>query len=365
MTKRLKPMLVKEFLQMLRDPRMRLVVFGMPVMQMLIMAFALTTDVNRIRTALYDGDRSVASRALADAFGAGGYFRIVAAPETETGLRRILDAGKARAVVAIPAGFSRDLSAGRPAPVQVICDGTDSNTTAIVLGYAEAIVAGFNAGQGAGGGPVTVAVRAWYNANQESPLYYVPALIAVMLLVFSIMLTSIGIVREKEIGTIEQVMVTPIANIEFILGKTIPYLITGYLTMTAMLAAAVAIFGVRIHGSLLQLYVLTGIYLVGNLGLALWISAGARTQQQALLTAFLLIMPCVMLSGFMFPIHNMPLMVQAATWLNPMRWYLTILRGVVTKGVGLATLWPAVAAQSALAVGFVLLASRRFRKTLR
>jgi ABC-2 type transport system permease protein len=363
--KRLKPMLVKEFLQMLRDPRMRLVVFGLPVMQMLIMAFALTTDVNRIRTGLLDRDRSVASRALVAAFEAGGYFRMVAAPENEAEVRRLLDAGRVQAMVVIPSGFSEDLSGGRPPVVQVICDGTDSNTTAIVLGYAEAIMAGFNARQGGAAGLVTVAVRAWYNPNQESPLYYVPALIAVMLLVFSIMLTSIAIVREKEIGTIEQVMVTPIANLEFILGKTIPYMITGYLTMTVMLAAAVAIFGVRIHGSLFLLYLLTGIFLAGNLGLALWVSAGARTQQQALLTAFLIIMPCVMLSGFMFPIHNMPLSVRLATWLNPMRWYLTILRGVLTKGVGLAVLWPAVAAQGALAVGFILLASRRFRKTLR
>ena len=362
---RLKPMLVKEFLQILRDPRMRMVVFGLPVIQMLVMAFALTTDVTRIRTALYDRDRSVASRALVEAFVAGDYFRIVAAPRTEAEVRRVLDTGRVRAVVAIPAGFGRDLSAGRPAPVQVLCDGTDSNTTAIVLGYAEAIAARFNAERGVGGGPVTVATRAWFNPNQESRLYYVPALIAVMLLVFSIMLTSIGIVREKEIGTIEQVMVTPIANLEFILGKTIPYMLTGYFSMTVMLGAAMLLFGVRIHGSLLLLYILTGIYLAGNLGLALWISAGARTQQQALLTAFLIIMPCVMLSGFMFPIHNMPLAVQAATYINPMRWYLIILRGVVTKGVGLAILWPAVVGQSALAVGFILLASRRFRKTLR
>jgi ABC-2 type transport system permease protein len=361
---RLKPMLVKEFLQMLRDPRMRLVVFGMPVMQMLIMAFALTTDVTRIRTALYDQDRSVASRALADAFTAGGHFRIVAAPQTDAQVRRLLDAGRVGAVVAIPSGFGEDLRAGRAAAVQVVCDGTDSNTTAIVMGYADAIVAAFNARSGTGGGPVAVALRAWYNPNQESPLYYVPALIAVMLLVFSIMLTSIGIVREKEIGTIEQVMVTPIGNLEFILGKTIPYMITGYITMTVMLIAAVVLFGVRIHGSLALLYLLTGIYLAGNLGLALWVSAGARTQQQALLTAFLIIMPCVMLSGFMFPIHNMPGPVQYATALNPMRWYLVILRGVVTKGVGLATLWPAAAAQALLAVAFIALAAKRFRKTL-
>jgi ABC-2 type transport system permease protein len=364
--RRLKPMLVKEFLQMLRDPRMRMVVLGMPVIQMLIMAFALTTDVTRIRTALCDQDRSAASRALVEAFTAGGYFHIVAAAASEAQVRRMLDSGQVRAVIEVPSGFASDLSAGHRPAVQVICDGTDSNTTAIVLGYADAIVARFNAerGVGMGNGPVVMGVRAWFNPNQESRLYYVPALIAVMLLVFSIMLTSIGIVREKEIGTIEQVMVTPIANLEFILGKTIPYMLTGFVTMTLMLAAAVVIFGVRIHGSLALLYALTGIYLAGNLGLALWISAGARTQQQALLTAFLIIMPCVMLSGFMFPIHNMPMPVQYATALNPMRWYLTILRGIVTKGVGLETLWPAAASQALLAMAFLFLATRRFRKTL-
>ncbi len=350
---------------MLRDPRMRLVVFGMPVLQMLLMAFALTTDVTRIRTAVRDADRTAASRALVDTFVAGGYFHIVAAADSEAQVREVLDTGQARVVIGIPAGFGRDLSAGRRPTFQVICDGTDSNTTAIVMGYAEAIAARFNAERGVVDGPVVTTVRAWYNPNQDSRLYYVPALIAVMLLVFSIMLTSIGIVREKEIGTIEQVMVTPIANLEFVLGKTIPYMLTGYATMTLMLIAAVVIFGVRINGSLLLLYVLTGIYLAGNLGLALWVSAGAQTQQQALLTAFLIIMPCVMLSGFMFPIHNMPVEVQYATALNPMRWYLVILRGVLGKGVGLETLWPAALAQSLLAAGFVFLASRRFRKTLR
>ena len=366
MIQRLKPMLVKEFLQMLRDPRMRLVVLGLPVIQMLVMAFALTTDVTHIRTALCDMDRSPAARALASAFTAAGHFQIVTAATAEGEIKDLLDSAAVRAAIVIPAGFGNDLAAGRRPAVQVLCDGTDSNTTAVVLGYADAIVGGFNAARSApdDAGPLVMATRAWFNPNQESRFYYVPALIAVMLMVFSLMLTSIGIVREKEIGTIEQVMVTPIRKIEFILGKTVPYMITGFITMTVMLAVAMLVFGVRVHGSLALLYLLTGIYLCGNMGLALVVSASARTQQQALLTAFLIVMPSVMLSGFMFPIHNMPEPVQVATWFNPMRWYLEILRGVVMKGVGIETLWPAAAAQTALAAAFITLAAKRFRKTL-
>ncbi|HOO89501.1 MAG TPA: ABC transporter permease [Syntrophales bacterium] len=367
MLTRLKRMLVKEFLQMMRDPRMRMVVFGLPVIQMLVMAFALTTDVNRVKIAVLDRDRTPASRELLSSFTGGNYFQIVHRVQSMDEMTRLLDQGTVRAGIQIPSGFAGDIRAGRPAQVQLIADGTDSNTTAIILGYADGIVADFNGrlqGHRTGAVPVEMAIRAWFNLNQESRLYYVPALIGLMLLIFSLMLTSIGIVREKEIGTIEQVMVTPIRKMEFILGKTIPYVITGYITMTLMFILAILVFDVRIHGSILLLYGLTGIYLCGNLGLALLVSASASTQQQALLTAFFIIMPCVLLSGFMFPIHNMPKVVQYVTWVNPMRWYLEILRGVVIKGVGIKVLWPAAAAQLTLAVGFLFLASKRFRKTL-
>jgi len=179
------------------------------------------------------------------------------------------------------------------------------------------------------------------------------------------LLTSIAIVREKEIGTIEQMMVTPIRKLEFILGKTIPYLITGFIVMTAMFILAMMVFGITVKGSWPLLYLMTGVYLVGNVGLALLISVSAGTQQQALLTAFFIVMPAVLLSGFIFPIHNMPLPIQYATFLNPMRWYLEILRGVVLKGVGPGVLWPSMAGQVALAVLFIILASSRFKKTLR
>jgi ABC-2 type transport system permease protein len=371
---RLKQMLIKEFLQMLRDRRMRAVVFGMPVIQLVVMSFALTTDVTRIRTAVLDMDKTPASREMISRFTAGGYFEIVGTVAAPSRIRELLDRAEVRAVIHIEKGFQKDISAGRTTRVQVLTDGTDSNTTAIVQGYAGGIIEAFSAdiladrlekqGMARTGPPLDIRPRALFNPNQESRFYFVPSLIAVMLFIFSLLLTSIGIVREKEIGTIEQVMVTPIRKIEFILGKTIPYIITGYITMTIMLVVAYLIFDIRVAGSLSLFYLLSGLYLFGNMGIALLISAGAATQQQAMLTSFLILMPCVMLSGFMFPIKNMPPAVQYITWLNPMRWYLEILRGIVMKGVGITVLWPFVAAQAALALSFISLAWVRFSKTL-
>lgn len=371
---RLKQMLIKEFLQMFRDPRMRMVVFGFPVVQMMVMAFALNTDVMNIRTAVLDMDRTPESREMLQAFTAGGYFRITRQVWDLRHLQELLDRGEVRAALHLPAGFAADIRGGNTGKIQMLTDGTDSNTTAIVNGYGERIVREYAAvltarklshqGLSGTGMPMETVSRAWFNKNQESRYYFVPALIAVMLFIFSIMLPSIGIVKEKEIGTIEQVMVTPIRKMEFILGKTLPYMATGYFTMTIMLVIARVIFGVVVKGDYLLLYLLTGIYLCGNMGIALMISASAETQQQALLTSFLFMMPGVMLSGFMFPVRNMPEIIRALTHLNPIRWYLEILRGIVMKGVGLSTLWPQVLWQILLAVVFIFFAAKLFRKTL-
>jgi len=374
MLQRLYHMLIKEFLQMLRDPRMRVVIFGMPVIQMTIMAFALTTDVTNIRLAVLDMDRTPESRELISTFTAGNYFRVSASLVSQDEITPLLDRSDVRAVLQIPYGFSKDLLTNQTADVQLITDGTDSNSTSIVLGYAGYIVSAYNdrmrqrrlGRKGITTSPLQIKTesRAWYNVNQESKFYYVPSLIATMLYIFGLLLTSIGIVREKEIGTIEQVMVTPIRGIEFILGKTIPYMITGYITMTVMLLVAFLVFDVHVKGSLLLLYGLTGIFLAGNLGIALIISGSASTQQQALLTSFLILMPSVMLSGFMFPISNMPDPVRYATMVNPMRWYLEILRNIVMKDVGLSSLWPAIIAQLVLSISFLTIAISRFKKTL-
>lgn len=374
MLQRLFRMLIKEFLQMLRDPRMRVVIFGVPVIQMLIMAFALTTDVTHIRMAVLDMDKTPASRDLISSFTASNYFHISAYLLSQNEITPLLDRSEVRVVLSIPMGFSKEIITERTAKLQLITDGTDSNSTSIVLGYTGIIIADYNdkmlikrlGRKGITTSPLKIEMEshAWYNANQESKYYYVPSLIATMLYIFSLLLTSIGIVREKEIGTIEQVMVTPIRGIEFILGKTIPYMITGYISMTVMLVVAYLVFGIHVRGSLLLLYSLTGIYLAGNMGIALIISGSATTQQQALLTSFLVLMPSVMLSGFMLPISNMPDPVQYATFLNPMRWYLDILRGIVMKDVGISILWPTILAQSILTLTFLTIAIGRFKKTL-
>jgi len=365
-------MLIKEFLQLLRDPRMRIVIFGLPLLQMTVFAFALTTDVTNVKAAVLDQDHSRASRELLAEFSASHYFELSLYINAAADIARVLDAGEVRVVIQIPADFEDNLLAGETAQLQILADGTDSNSTSIVYGYAQQVVSTFSqrrlAEQTSGAGirlvPVDFRTRAWFNPNLESKFYFVPCLVGVMLLVITIILTSVAIVREKEAGTIEQVMVTPITRLEFILGKTVPYTIIGYIIMTLMLIIAMIVFDIRVAGSWLLLYVLTGFYILANLGLALLISVTAQTQQQAVLTAFLLMMPAVLLSGFMFPIENMPEAVQYVTFLNPMRWYIEILRGVVIKGVGVEMLWQAIVWQVFLAAAFILLAVSRFRKTM-
>ncbi|MCK4720552.1 ABC transporter permease [bacterium] len=375
MLKRLKHMLIKEFLQLFRDPRMRMVVFGVPLLQMLVIAFALTNDVTNITTAVLDNDKTPASRELLSEFTSSGYFEIVDYLDSDADIERVLDHSTARVVLVFPAGFEDDLNGGRTAILQLIADGTDSNTVSIVFGYANQIVADYSSGKqleravallGPAGMPglVDFETRAWFNQNLESKFFYVPSLIGVMLIVITMILTSIAIVREKEVGTIEQIMVTPITRVEFILGKTIPYAIIGYILMTVMLILAILIFGVEVKGSLFTLYGLTGIYLLANLGIALLISTTSETQQQALLTAFIVMMPTILLSGFIFPVHNMPVPVQYASTLIPLRWYLEILRGVIMKGTGIEAITTPVLFLTLLAIAFITLATARFRKTL-
>ena len=364
---RIKQMLIKEFLQMFRDPRMRLVVFVMPLIQLAVLSFALTTDVKNIALAVVDPDNTPESREFVSRFSASGYFRPKAVLHDKKSMARLLDEGKVRAVLVLPHDFTDKIRAGRQTDIQLLVDGTLSNDAAITFNYASRVLDQYNRdiNPALANLPMPVAARAWYNPNLESKYYYVPGLIAVMLILIGLMLTSMAIVREKEIGTIEQVMVTPIRRLEFILGKTTPFLITGFFTMTLMFAIARILFGITVNGSHALLYLATGIYMCGNLGLALLVSVTARTQQQALLTAFLFLVPLVLLSGFIFPIHNMPEAVRMLTLLNPMRWYLDLVRGIVVKGVGLNQLWPPILAQTALAAGFLSLAVLKFKKTLK
>lgn len=362
---KLKAMLVKELKQMLRDPKMRIVVFGFPLVQLLVFSFALTLDVKNIDLAIVDYDRSVVTRELTDDFVASGYFELHEQVDSVAQARQLMDRGEVRGILVFDAGTARDLSAAKTVAVQLIADGTMSNDAGIIFNYASSVLQRYNRGLSAHIEPaVELEPRNLFNVNLDSRNFYVPGLITLMILVTSTLLTSIAIVREKEIGTIEQVMVTPIGRFEFILGKTLPFFITGYLTTTMMFILARVVFGITVKGSVLVLVVVVGLNILSYLGLALLISTISHTQQQALLTAFFIMMPCALLSGYMFPVSNMPQPVQYLTHLNPMRWGFEAITGVVIKGTGLADLWKQVMWEIIHAVTFLTLAATRFRKTL-
>ncbi|HEU5415615.1 MAG TPA: ABC transporter permease [Candidatus Angelobacter sp.] len=375
MWERVKHMLVKEFIQVLRDPKMRGVIFLMPIIQVLVFGYAVTTDVKHVRTAVYDLDNTQATRELVDRFALSGYFDVVATVSDDRRAQELIDSGEVRALLRMNHGFDNDLRAGRPAELQVIVDGTDSNTAGIVLDYSRKIAAQFSrevtvtrATRGLGMLPRTAAVdletRAWFNENLESRNFYVPGVIAIIVMLITLMLTSMAVVREKEIGTMEQIMVTPITPMEFILGKTLPFALIGFADVVLVTVIAVLWFGVPIRGNLFLLFAGTALYLLTTLGLGLLLSTVSQTQQQAMMGTFFIYFPAVLLSGFMFPIANMPVVVQWLTYLNPLRYFLVIVRAIFLKGVGADILWPQMGALAAMGMLTLWLASRRFRKTL-
>ena len=375
MFERVQTMLIKEFIQVFRDPRMRMMIFIMPVVQLLIFGYAVTTDVRHVATAVQDLDGTPGSRELISRFARSGYFDIVEYVTDDARARWLLDRGKVSVVLRLDRGFDETLRGGRTAEVQVIVDGADSNTARIVLNYSAAIARGFSdqvlARQQArhtGSPPparaVVLASRAWFNGNLESRNFYVPGVVATLVMLVTLLLTSMAVVREKEIGTIEQLMVTPITPFEFILGKTAPFALIAFVDVLLITAVGVFWFDVPIRGSVLLLLVCAGLYLLTTLGIGLLVSTISQTQQQAMMTAFFFYMPALLLSGFMFPIANMPLEVQWVTYLNPLRYFLVIIRGLFLKGVGVDVLWPQMAALAVLGLATMGLAVRRFRKTL-
>ncbi len=375
MWERLRNMLIKEFLQVLRDPKMRGIIFVMPLVQVMVFGYAVTTDVRDVPVAIVDFDQSVASRELLSRFSASGYFRFVAHTREVSMANHLLDKGSVGAILRIDQGFEADLRAGRTAKLQVIADGTDSNTAGIVLDYTGRIAGKFSEkvlltrfsrlrGEGPLPGRVELASRAWFNENLESRNFYVPGVIAIIVMLITLMLTSMAVVREKEIGTIEQLLVSPITPAEFILGKTLPFALIGYADVLLVAVLGVFWFEVPIRGSLLLLLVGTTFYLMTTLGIGLFISTVSRTQQQAMMSVFFFYFPAVLLSGFMFPIANMPLPVQYLTYANPLRYFLVILRGIFLKGAGPATLWPQMAALLAMGLVTLHITTRRFRKTM-
>jgi len=366
---------VKEFIQIRRDPKMLVVMLSAPVMQMLVFGYAATTDVRHAATAVYDLDQSIASRELVARFVQSGYFDVVARVNDEAQARSLVDRGEAAIVLRMNKGFAEHLAAGRPAELQLIVDGTDSNSAGIVLDYANKIAWEFSrgilvrryaalAGPGRLPAQVDLQTRAWFNENLESRNYFLPGVVAMIVTLTTLILTSMAVVREKEIGTIEQILVTPITPLEFMLGKTIPFALVGLADVALVASVAVFWFGVPIRGSLAFIFFATSVYLMTTLGTGLLISTISRTQQQALMSSMLFYFPLVFLSGFAFPVSNMPQVVQWLSAINPLRHFLVVLRGIFLKGVGIETLWPQLLLLTVMGAAILRLASLRFRKTL-
>ena len=375
MFERMFAMLRKEFIQVLRDPRMKGIVFAMPVVQVLVFGYAITTDVRHVPTVVYDLDNSVASREIVDRFRRSGYFDVVAHVENGARAQDFVDRGDAGLVLHVKKGFGDDLIAGRTAALQMIVDGTDSNTARIVLSYGVRIADSYSndvlswrlsrtAGAVVPPGRVELETRAWFNENLESRNFYVPAVIATLVSLVTLMLTSMAVVREREIGTMEQIIVTPIKAFEFILGKTVPFAVIAFIDVILVTVVGVFWFDIPMRGNTLCLFCSVFLYVMTTLGVGLLISTLCSTQQQAMISTFFFFFPAMLLSGFMFPITNMPRVIQWLTLLNPLRYFLVIIRGIFLKGVGPEILWPQILALALMGPVTLFLASKRFHKTL-
>lgn len=371
---RIPELLRKELRQMLRDPRSKRVMFVAPVVQLLLFGYAVTTDVRNAKTFLIDHDRTADSRQLVAALTASGYFRIAARGERPAQLIDALDHGDVLMGVEIPQGFAADLAAGRQATVQILMDGTTANTANVALGYATQIVARFGferaASVAARVGParpasgVDLRARAWYNPNLESQVYNVPAVMGTIMMLMSLLLTSLAVVREREIGTLEQLMVSPLTPAELIIGKTLPAVIVALVDLVLVTTIALLWFGIPFRGSFLLLGVASLCYLLSGLGMGLLISTVSNTQQEAFMSMFFFFMPAIILSGFMFPVENMPAAIQVLTLLDPIRHYLVVVRGVFLRGTGWTVLYPQMLILLAMGVTVLWFATTRFRKTI-
>lgn len=367
--RRLLAMARKEAIQLRRDRRSMLLAFLLPVGMLLFFGYAINWDVKDIPLAVLDRDGGQRSRALVDAFGASGYFELVAELQTEAETEQMLQRDRARAVLVIPPDFSRDLAAGRRAEVQFLLDGSDANTAIIAMNYADAIVARHSTDLLLRGQrfsvPVTAETRVWYNPTLESQKMVVPGLIAVIMSIIAALLTALTIAREWERGTMEQLVATPVHRFEVVLGKLLPYVVIGLIDVAVAVLAGILIFQVPFHGSILLLAGMTLLFLIGALGFGIFISAVVKSQvlatQAAMLTTFL---PAILLSGFLFDIANMPWLLRAITYAVPARYFIAVTRGILLKGVGVEVMWVQGLSMIIFATVGLGLATIIFRKRL-
>lgn len=375
MLERALAMLKKEFIQIFREPRMRAVVLVIPIVQLLVFGYAANTDVKNAPLAILDQDNTPASREYVARFIHNGYFNAVAFPQTQDEIQSFMDSGTASAVLWIKPEFQQRIQSGKTAPVQLLLDGSDSNTAGIIMGYCvkissdysrSVLISRVNRQQGANAkNPrINLVSRAQFNENLESRNYYLPGVMATMVMLITLMLTSMSIVREREIGAMEQILVTPIKPIEFIIGKTIPFVLIAYIDVFIVTAVGYFWFQIPFRGDFAFLLLCAGLYILPCVGLGLLISTICQTQQQAMLSTFLFFFPAMLLSGFAYPINNMPDIIQIFAYANPLRHFLIIIRGIFLKGNTASILYPEMIALATLGLVFILLAVRRFHKTL-
>ena len=384
MRERIRQIIKKEFRQALREPRMRVLLFAPPLLQLIIFGFAVNMDVETVRIGWVDQDQTPVSRDLLASFVGSRRFQVVSTPVTEGEIQGLLDHGAVQGVIRVLPGFGRDVERGQTTAVQILIDGTNSNTAAIVSSYATTVVNNYAntvfveqsqrrlvpRTQAEGGAAnlnlpqLRLESRIWFNPDLKSRIYFVPGVVVNIVALVTLMLTAMAIVREKEIGTMEQLMVTPIQPLELIIGKTAPFAVVGLLDTALITGAALIIFRVPFLGSVVLLLVCAILFLFTTLGTGLFISTISETQQQAMMSSFFFFLPAFMLSGFAFPIRNMPEVVQYLTYLNPVRYFMEIVRNLFLKGSGVSVLWPQMLALLIFGMSILVLSSLRFHKRL-
>jgi ABC-2 type transport system permease protein len=368
---RIRELVRKEFIQLLRDKRNRVILFVAPFIQMLVFGYVVNYDIRNIRVALLDYSQTNESRTLANAFTGGNIFHITDKVGNDRQMEELLSRGKVDMGIKINPDFAKLIRKGQTASIQILADGSMSNMASLRMAYTSAVLDKFNRdtlrelyARQLHYGQIDARIRTWYNPNLDSQYFFVPGIVAILVMVTSFILTSIAIIREKEDGTMEQLIVTPLKSYEFIIGKTIPYILLSLGQMSAVIVVAIYWFGIPLNGSILLLLFGTCLFLLSTLGIGLFISTISSTKQQAMMTSFFFIMPFFMLSGFVFPIANMPEVVQWLTYLNPLRFFLVILRVIFLKGVGFNVLWPQYLALTILGIVVFSGAISRFKKRL-
>jgi len=372
---RLRSLIRKEFIQIIRDPRTLALTFIMPVAMLFLLGYAATNDVRNIALAVFDQDQTQESRALLTAYRVADYFQLAYVVSSEDELRQLIDNNSARAGIIIPPGYGREINRGHTAEVAFVLDGSDPTVAstalaaAVLIGQSHATRLMTERLQRRGmsaavSSPLEVRTQVWYNPGLVSSYYMIPALIGQILQFLTTLLTATSIVRERERGTIEQLIVTPLRPWELVVGKLAPYVLISFLNMLEVLIAGVLLFNVPINGSITLLLLMASLFLVTTLGIGLLISTVANTQQEAMLTTMFTILPSIFLSGFFFPLAAMPVWLQAVSYLIPLRYFLITTRGIILKGVGVSALWGETLALIIFATAVMGAAAARFRKSL-